>query len=81
MAGGCSAAQRAGLSVPYCELFGGRFPSNQSSLVDFILAASSTTGSWPFTASRITLALKAGLCFLRPFYSFFPFRTATSAPV
>ena len=46
---------------------------------DFILAASSAIVSWPFTHSRSTLALKAGLCLLRPFDSSCSFSTATGA--
>ena len=37
------------------------------------------TVSSPFTASRVTLALKAGLCFLRCFDIFRSFLTATAA--
>ena len=43
------------------------------------LAASWATVSWPFSASRATLALKAGLCFLHSFYISHSFPTATAA--
>ena len=44
-----------------------------------LLAASRAIASWPFSASKATLALKAGPCFLRPcdISCFFP--TATAA--
>ena len=44
----------------------GLLPGLNLARVDFVPAASWATVSSPFTASSATLALKAGLCFLRP---------------
>ena len=46
--------------------------------VDFNLAASWATVSWPLTASSATLALEAGLYLLRPFDISHSFQTATA---
>ena len=57
----------------------GLLPGLNLARVDFVPAASWATVSSPFTTSSATLALKAGLCFLRPFDISHSFPIATAA--